>query len=133
MPSLRRACYPSGVAHPRLLIALSLLWGCQPSEVVGYSEFDPDVPLPALYEVKEWTFEYNGPLENPFTHYIEVEVWRENENEDEDENDHYHIEGFYAGRDGNRDHIWKARFMPTASMIRDFSTRFISFAIRSKS
>ncbi|HEU5075318.1 MAG TPA: DUF5060 domain-containing protein, partial [Polyangiaceae bacterium] len=91
------------MAHARLLIALCVVCGCEPSKVVGYGEVDPAVPAPAVYETIELQFESGELPGNPFTHYVEFEFSRGLER--------YEVDGFYDGRDSDGDRVYTVRFM----------------------
>ncbi|HEY6724072.1 MAG TPA: DUF5060 domain-containing protein [Polyangiaceae bacterium] len=93
------------MSRARLLIALTLACGCEPSKVVGYGEVDPNVPAPAVYDTIELPVQSGELPGNPFTQYVAFEFWQGLER--------YSVDGFYDGRDSDGDHIYKVRFMAT--------------------
>src|SRR5690606_28442672 len=101
----------------RVTLFVGLACGCQPSKVVGYGEFDPALPAPAVYEPLELPpFESATFDGNPFTEFPRVTFSRGIESFD--------VEGFYDGRLKSGEHVWRVRFMPNQAGTWQYSWRF---------
>ncbi len=88
----------------RLLCVAGLVAACQPSEVVGYGEFDSESPGPSVYERLELVFENEAITKDRFLTYAHVTFRQGVES--------FTVDGYYDGTDRSGNHVWRARFMP---------------------